>query len=681
VHDVVNGSVVGLAYGCVYAIIALGLVLTYKTSGVFNLAYGAQAFVAAVAYFDTHVRHGWPIWLALAFAVLIVSPLLGLLLDRFLFRFLRTASPTARLVTVLGLIVAIPEAVKSFWVGQDTLGIARTVGIVPNGDVGYHIFGDVALSRDQLTTIVVTMLVAVALTLLFRYTRFGLEMRAVVESPRLTQLAGINSEGVSMFSWMLCSALAGFGGVLLGTLSPSIDPNNYTSLIIAATAAAVMASLVDIPLAFVCAVLIGIVQEVLDFALPTGSTLLTGLRPSLPFVILVGALVFNPKIRNRRAVSDPLAGVDPPPPAPPTAARSDFMRNGTYGFWTVILSLLGFYVFAHAADNWVSLAIEAVVISIIFLSITVVTGIAGEVSLCQAAFAGIGACVTGQLVGQQGMGGLVAVLVGTAVAGVAGIVIALPSLRLSGIFLSLLTFAFALFFDNILAPQNWMSRATNPFQAADIPRPQLGPIDFSSDKSFLMLCIVLFLAVAALVVLMRNGTTGIFLTALRGSETAAASIGINRVRLRLTAFAFSAAIAGFGGGLFVLWQQHLEPAANFSAFLGLFYIVLVVTLSPRTVQGAIQGGVGFVFFKVVILDQALPWIVNHVQPWYHLSDLPSGLFFVFFGLGAVTYARHPEGVLEFNTRKSTEKMQARLDARAARKTASDDATPQPAGAA
>src|SRR5947199_1708501 len=108
-HDLVNGSVVGLAYGCVYAIIALGLVLTYKTSGVFNLAYGAQAFVAAVAYYDTHIRHGWPIWLALAFAVLFVSPLLGLLLDRFLFRFLRTASSTAKLVTVLGLIVGIPE--------------------------------------------------------------------------------------------------------------------------------------------------------------------------------------------------------------------------------------------------------------------------------------------------------------------------------------------------------------------------------------------------------------------------------------------------------------------------------------------------------------------------------------------------------------------------------------------
>src|SRR3954469_7063745 len=173
-----------MSYGSVYALLAVGLVLTYKTSGVFNLAYGAQAFVAAVVYYDTHNRHAWPIWAAFVFAVLIVSPLLGLFLDRILFRYLRNATPTARLVTVLGLIVAIPQAIQAFWLHNDVLGNARATGIVPGGDVTYNPFAGVALSRDDLATIAITVVVALGLTLLFRYTAFGLRMRSVVESPR-----------------------------------------------------------------------------------------------------------------------------------------------------------------------------------------------------------------------------------------------------------------------------------------------------------------------------------------------------------------------------------------------------------------------------------------------------------------------------------------------------------------
>ena len=665
--NIVNGSFAGLSYGCVYTLIALGLVLTYKTSGVFNLAYGAQAFVAAVVYWDTHSRHGWPIWLAFIFAVLIVSPALGLFLDRILFRHLRNASPTARLVTVLGLIVAIPQAIEAFWIHDTVLGDASAVGIVPNGTVTYHPFANVALSRDDLATIAITVLVAVGLTVLFRYSPFGLRMRAVVESPRLTQLAGVNSESVSMGSWILCSALAGLGGVLLGPLFPSISDVNYLTLIIAATAAAVIATLTSIPVAFGAAILLGMVQQILDFSLPHDSTLFSGLRPSLPFVLLVGALVLNPRLWRLRTVADPLIGVEPPPPEPPEATRSKFLRNGTYAWWTVVLGIIAYYLFFHAAFNWVLSATDAMILSIILLSITVFTGIAGEVSLCQAAFAGIGACVTGQLVAQQGFSGLMAVLIGALVAAACGLVVALPSLRLSGIYLSLVTFGFALFFDNILGPQNWMSRAGNPFQASDIPRPQLGSVDFASNKSFLVLCIVLFLLVAGLVVLLREGTTGRYFNALRGSETAASSIGISRTRARLTMFGVSAAIAGFGGGLIVLRQQSINLESNFPAFLGLVWVVLVVTLSPRTVQGAIQAGVGFIFFQQVVLQQSIPWIVNHVQPWYTMHALPSGLFFVIFGLGAITYAKHPEGILEYNTRKSMEKIQSRLDPRTERR--------------
>ena len=203
-EELISRIVVGMSYGSVYALLAVGLVLTYKTSGVFNLAYGAQAFVSGAIYYDLRVRHEWPIPAALLIAVLIVAPLLGLLLDRALFRYLRNASAIAKLVTALALLVAIPQILK-LWFGQNPA--AGTQGIVPNGDTSYNPFGDVFVSRNDLATILVTLLAVIALTLLFRYTSFGLQMRAVVESARLTELAGINAERVSTASWVLCSFL------------------------------------------------------------------------------------------------------------------------------------------------------------------------------------------------------------------------------------------------------------------------------------------------------------------------------------------------------------------------------------------------------------------------------------------------------------------------------------------
>jgi branched-subunit amino acid ABC-type transport system permease component len=174
VQQLISNILAGMSYGSVYALLAVGLVLTYKTSGVFNLAYGAQAFVAGAVYFDLRVRHGWSIPLAFLVAVFVVSPLLGVILERALFRYLRTAPPVARLVTTLALLVAIPQVLK-LWFGQNPQ--YGTEGIVPHGDHAYNPFGTVFVSRDDLATIGITVLAVVGLMLLFRYTALGLRMR------------------------------------------------------------------------------------------------------------------------------------------------------------------------------------------------------------------------------------------------------------------------------------------------------------------------------------------------------------------------------------------------------------------------------------------------------------------------------------------------------------------------
>ena len=659
--DVLAAVIRGLSFGSVYALLAVGLVLTYRTTGVFNLAFGPQAFFAAAVFYDTHSTHHWPLPASLVLAVFVASPLVGLILDRGLFRFLRSANETAKFVSVLGLFVALPQIVM-LWFGQNAK--SNGSGIIPNGSVSYSPLHNVFITRDDLAIVLTGAAIFVGLTALLRYTAIGLRMRAVVESARLTELAGVNADRSSMTSWMLSSMLAGMAGLLLTPVFAGLVVyDNYETLVIAAIAAAMVGGLRSIPYAYAGGLALGIVQQLLNRYLPTQSIFASGLRPALPFVVLFLVLIFSPTRLLRPAAMDPLAGVDPPPPAPAHADRSEALTKMTRGFAVIFFAIIGYYLFFHASDAWVDLAVRAAILSIIFLSITVITGFAGQISLCQATFAAIGACATGQLATRHGMGVLPAMLVGALIAAAVGAIVALPAMRLGGIFLSFATLAFAFFFQNVLLNFNWVGGGELPIAA---PRPQIGSIDFTTgrnggDNAFLVLALVVLVLVSIAVIWVRSGTTGRYLDAMRGSEVAAASIGINRNRARIVAFSLSAAIAGLGGGLFASYERAANVSAHYTPELGLAWIVLVVTLGARTVEGAINAAVGFIFFEAVVLPTWIPFLVNHVQPLYHMSALPAGLQPILFGLGALTYAKHPEGILEFQKRRSYERIQSLID--------------------
>jgi branched-chain amino acid transport system permease protein len=643
----------GIAFGCVYALLAVGLTLAYKTSGVFNIAVGVQAFASGAIYYQLHVNEGWGIIPAFIIAVIIVAPLIGVILDRLLFSHLRSAPSMARLITALGLLVAIPQIVLLKFNQTDA---TNPDGIVPGGRVAYHIFG-AALDRNQLSIIASAVLVAVGLVLIFRYTALGIRMRAVVESPRMAELAGTDSDRISTVAWMMSSLVAGLAGVLLPTVTQQVGDIYYTTLLTAAIAAVVLGSLTSIPLAFAGAVGLGVVQELLNRYLPTNSVLASNLRPSLPFVVLFLVLILSPRLRNRRELTDPLSSVDPPPPAPAAGQRSRELTIGTRVTGVLFCLGVGYYVFFHGNASVVGQAIQVVIYSIIFCSIVVITGIAGEVSFAQATFAGIGGFASAQLASSAGMSVILTIILAGVIAAAVGALLAIPALRLGGIFLTLATYAFALFFDNVIVSLSWISGGLFPVVA---PRPQMGSIDFASDKSFLALCLVILLIVAVVVIQVRNGTTGRYLSAVRGSEVAAASVGINPMRSRIVAFALSAGIAGIGGALLASYEGHANKI-DFISTLGLFWVVIVVTLGPRTVEGAIQAALGFVLFPARVLTDWLPWLINHVQPFLHVNALPIAVQFIFFGLGAVTYARHPEGVLEANKVRSLAQVQRFID--------------------
>jgi ABC-type branched-subunit amino acid transport system permease subunit len=237
---------------------------------------------------------------------------------------------------------------------------------------------------------------------------------------------------------------------------------------------------------------------------------------------------------------------------------------------------------------------------------------------------------------------------GAAMAALVGAVLAIPVLRLAGIYLSLATLAFALMFENVLVPVGWIGGGVTPVR---VPRPVIGPFDLTNNKSFFVFCVILLTIVSVLVIFVRRGTTGHYLDALRGSETAAQSIGISPAKMKIIAFALSAGIAGLGGGLLAMKKGQAIPE-DFSYFYGLVFVVIVVSTASRTVEGAVNAGIAFAIIPYILSD----WL-----------GLAGGWAFILFGIGAIQYARHPEGTLEAGKRRSTEFFQRLFDKRAARR--------------
>jgi branched-chain amino acid transport system permease protein len=661
-EDVLRAVLQGTPPGTVYALVALGFVLTYKTSGVFNLAFGAQAYISAAMYFQAREEWGWPIGPALLVSVFLLAPALGLILERLIFSHLRSGSSVAKLVVALGLSVALP-ALFDVLIGFEAVAGRTPTGIVPDGDtVFYDPFGVYAFSRDELVAMAVAVVGMLSLAALFRYTAIGLRMRAVVESPRMTELNGIWADRVSAFSWALSSLFAGMAGVLIAPSSNTLAAADFFNLVVVAVAAAAFGYLVSLPRALIGGLGLGIFIAFFDTFVPRWSDdygwlepIQDNLTPALPFVVLFGVLVFSRTIRETNEGSDPLAGVDPPPPSLAAAARAAWLTRATRIFALTFFLITGFIVFTEADASWMFLVTQAVILSTIFLSITVITGFAGEISLCQGTFAAIGGFTVFQLADQHGMSVLAAAVVGAVIAAAVGAALSMTFLRLGGIWVALATLAFAYFFDAVMVKLPWVGGGgTSLLQGTRVPRPVIGPWDLADDRAFLVLALLVFVVVGLAVIQIRGGTVGRTLRALQGSKVAAESIGISPTRARITAFAVSAFIAGLGGALLSIHQENVNYASNFSPFAALFWLVLVISLGSRTVEGAAQAGAAYALFDAVLLGGALAgWVLRGEERIPGLFPLDSKWRFILFGLGTIQFARHPEGLVEHGKRKAS----------------------------
>ncbi|MDX2676711.1 branched-chain amino acid ABC transporter permease [Streptomyces sp. NY05-11A] len=626
----------GLVVGAIYAIAASGLVLTYNTSGIFNFAHGAQAMIGAFTYYQLNVVWALPTWLALALVLGVLGPGTGLLLHALIMRRLHGTEPVTRIVVTVAVLLGLVALSQWVWdPGESRIppmlfGADRTVTVL-----------DVTLRYHQLLCLAVALVLAVVLRVLFTRTRAGVLMRATVDDPDLLRLAGHDPNRVSALAWALGSSLAVLAGVFITpVIGGTLEANALTLLVVDAFAAALFGRLRSIPLTFAGALVLGLAGTYLVGYAPAGWTWAANLQQSLPMVVLFVVLLFLPYDRLRGAATRSRERYEVP-----TVRRA--------AIWSVIL-VVGMYLYARLLDDpGVGLLLAGLAFAVLALSITLLTGYAGELNLAPLAFSAV-ATLVAYHVGARGDGGdarmsLWGVVAGVAAAALSGAVVALPAVRLRGLYLALATLAFGVFVSTMLlrdtTAHTWFGHTFTIFPSGNLLIPPLkaGPVDLADQDTFLLVVSGIFALLGVGLVALRNSGYGRRLAAMKDSPAAAAMLGQRLIPLKLSVFALSTAIAGLGG---ILMSMALTSVAieSFGFTMSLSVVMLTVVAGIGYVSGALVGGliVGGGMSALTLLLSDLG--VSHP----HYADtfgIVTHLMLVGTALAGIGVAHNPSGFL------------------------------------
>jgi branched-chain amino acid transport system permease protein len=619
VHDLIAYTIFGLVTASIYAIAASGLVVTYTTSGVFNLAHGATGMFGAFVYWQLRFGWNWPAWLALLIVVGVLAPLFGCVIEKVLMRNLADAAEATKLAVTIGVLVALVGAALWIWNPQTS----RPFSAFYAGSK-VKILG-VPVTSDQLITVGIGLLCAVGLRVLLYRTRIGLDMRAVVDDRALVLLNGGRPDRASMFSWALGSKLASLAGILIAPyLQLSVIP--LTLLVVNAYAAAVIGRLRSLSMTVVGAVIIGLLQSYAVGYLPTSTVgWLQRLPDTIPIIVLFIALLVLPHQRLRGGAS--------------RRSREEFPIP------TYRLALIGSAIVVVAAiaigpllgtQPLFSMS-SGLALGIIGLSLVPLVGYGGQISLCQMTYAGIGAVVWAHATSKGNLAGLLLAFV---IAAVVGALTALPAIRLRGLYLALATAALAEFCDTFvfgLSSITVFGHTIPLFGNGSLPasRPNFPLLREASDRTYLVVLAAIFCAVGIGIVALRRSRYGRMLLAMRESPAACAMLGLRLTTVKLGVFSLSAGIAGLGGALLAGLSTQFTPDA-FAFFQNLPLLLLMMAGGVAMVSGAFFGAMALGVFSAVgsvstLFNRAtslLPGLVGvglGEQPNGVVADIAAGL--------------------------------------------------------
>ncbi|MET8509584.1 ATP-binding cassette domain-containing protein [Streptomyces sp. NPDC004787] len=526
----------GVAVGSAAALTGIGLVVTYRATGVLNLAHGAIAMVCAYVLRQLVVVWHWPLPLGALVTLLLVAPGIGLVLDRLVFRPLAVAGagPAQTLVASIGVFVLLVGAAALVWGGG-----ARDDAPVLLGDDPWA----------QLATAVAVACVVGAVT---RWTRFGRQLRAVVDNRPLAVLSGIPADRVAAAGWAFGSCTAGLTGVLLAPYV-RLDPYGMPLLVVEVIAVAVIARMRSLPVAVLTALALGVAQAQLTRLHPAGwaGDVLQAAGANLFVVALLVAALVLPGVGDTDALPPPRAT-----PRVPVPVR----------LVTAVLLLLPLGL----AGEDLSTAVQVPALAVVLLSLVVVSGRGGQIALGQAAYAGLGALFTALLT-TAGLPAAAALAVAVPAVAAIGLLTGAPAIRRHGLALALATLAVGVAVSRFVFAQ--------PYATAGVTVTR--PAGFADDRAFYALELLLLAGCLALVAALRRGGTGRALAALRDHEPGAEAAGVPVAALKLLAFTLGAALAALGGALLAWSVRAFDPDA-FDPVRGLLWFAAVLVLGADT---------------------------------------------------------------------------------------------------
>ncbi|HWC33416.1 MAG TPA: ATP-binding cassette domain-containing protein [Mycobacteriales bacterium] len=578
----------GAIFGLLYALPAFGLILVYRAQRIINFAASALGSGAAVLGLLVITQSGLPYLVGVAVA-LACGGFLGLVAQRILRRFTDKSRLVLTVATIgVGQIFTLLEVVLPSWFHSSVLGASQLS--TPFSSTHFSI-GKVVLSGNDIAIVVVAAAVTIGLSLFFRVTRAGLGVRASADNADRAKLLGIPVRRMVILVWVIAGVLSAASAFLkiavVGqSLGASVDP----SLLLFPLAAAVIARFDDLPTALIAGVGLGILDRAAYYSTN---------NPNLPAALVLPIVLIALLGRGRvsRAFDSGISSFQTFAESRPVPLQ---LRRLPEVVWAgrgaklagLALVILGPYIVGGARVGFLTLVVISAVVA---LSVTVLTGWAGQASLGQFGIAGVGAAVAGGLATRAHADFFVTIVVAAVVGALIAALIGIPALRLPGLFLAIVTLAFSADVALVLLDPRYFGWLL-PKDGQTIERPILfGRFDMSGDRAFYYLCLAFLLLFLVSALKLRASRSGRVFVAQRDNIREAQALGINAARTKIAAFALSGAIAAVGGALLAYQVSHIDPS-TFPVQLSIDVFVFAVVGGIASPYGAICGAI---FYQVL----------------------------------------------------------------------------------
>ena len=597
-----------LGTGAVYALLAQGIVAIYKGSGVLNFAQGAVAMFSTYVFVEL-TGAGMNRYLAIILVVL-GSAIAGAIVSVGIFRPLRTAPPLAKAVAALGLLVGFQGIVVIIWGtgAQIVPSLFPTRGIKLT-DVAY-------IGEDRLWMAGTALVVAALLWAAFKFTRLGLATQAASENERGASLLGYSPTVIAALNWALGFALAALGGAMIASIT-TLDSASMPLLVLPAMAAALIGRFASFWGATLAAFGIGWV-EVWVFREWTQP----GVQTAAPFVVVILVMVIVGRaLPTRGAVSE-----GRPPLAPIGLAR-----------WLSVPLVVGAaaVMLATFDATYQSALTTTMTMAIIALSLVVVTGYSGQISLMQMTFAGLGGLITAKVASNWGVPFPLSILLAAAIVAPMGALLGAPALRVRGLSLAIVTLAASISVDAVFFQNAGWGGGQD---GVPVPSPSLVGISldpFAHPARYGTFVLVMLVLVALLVGNLRRSGLGRQMLAVRSNERAAAVAGVDVAAVKLQAFTISSIVAAIGGGVLAYANQFfLVATGDFGASPSINLVTIAYIGGIASVGGGVIAGLIAAGGIVYVLLSSIGGFTDY--------------YLLFTGVGLVwTVMAHPDGVAPF----------------------------------